>query len=122
MQSLYDEVGPSFFDSLVDAFYEVVARDDILRPMYPEVLTDAKRHLALFLVQYWGGPSTYSDERGHPRLRMRHVSFAITPAARDAWIAAMDVALEAVRDRASAERLNELREYLITVARQLRNV
>ncbi len=122
MQSLYDEVGPSFFDSLVDAFYEVVARDDILRPMYPEDLTDAKRHLALFLVQYWGGPSTYSDERGHPRLRMRHVSFAITPAARDAWIAAMDVALEAVRDRASAERLNELREYLITVARQLRNV
>ncbi len=122
MQSLYDEVGPSFFDSLVDAFYEVVARDDILRPMYPEDLTDAKRHLALFLVQYWGGPSTYSDERGHPRLRMRHVPFAITPTARDAWIAAMDVALEAVRDRASAERLNELREYLITVARQLRNV
>ena len=120
-ESLYDEVGPSFFDSLVDAFYEVVARDDLLRPMYPEDLTDAKRNLALFLVQYWGGPATYSRERGHPRLRMRHVPFTITPAARDAWIAAMDIALDSVRDRLSTERFNELREYLTSVARQLRN-
>ena len=119
--SLYEEVGPSFFDSLVDAFYEVVARDEILRPMYPEELTDAKRHLTLFLVQYWGGPPTYSHERGHPRLRLRHVPFAITPAARDAWIAAMDVALDTVRDRVSTERLEELRAYLTSVARQLRN-
>ena len=60
--SLYEEVGPSFFDSLVDACYEGVARDEILRPMYPEELADAKRHLTLFLVQYWGGPPTYSHE------------------------------------------------------------
>ncbi|MGC8510446.1 MAG: globin [Acidimicrobiales bacterium] len=119
--SLYDEVGPSFFVSLVDAFYERVARDDLLRPMYPEDLTDAKRHLTLFLAQYWGGPSTYSHERGHPRLRMRHVPFTITPAARDAWIAAMDGALDTVRDRVSAGRFDELREYLTSVARQLRN-
>jgi hemoglobin len=119
--SLYEEVGSSFFDALVDAFYEVVASDDILRPMYPEDLTDAKRHLTLFLVQYWGGPSTYSDDRGHPRLRMRHVPFTITPAARDAWIAAMDDALDSVRARVSSERFDELRAYFTSVAHQLRN-
>jgi hemoglobin len=59
--------------------------DPVLRPMYPDDLTDAKRHLALFLAQYWGGPTTYSDERGHPRLRMRHAPFPIGAEARDAW-------------------------------------
>ena len=69
--------GQPFFDELIEQFYRGVADDPLLRPMYPEDLTDAKRHLALFLGQFWGGPETYNEERGHPRLRMRHVPFVI---------------------------------------------
>jgi hemoglobin len=77
--------GQLFFDALVERFYAGVAMDPVLRPMYPDDLTESKRHLALFLAQYWGGPTTYSEQRGHPRLRMRHASFPIGPEARDAW-------------------------------------
>ena len=73
--------GETFFVALVDRFYEGVETDPLLRPMYPEDLSDSRRHLALFLSQYWGGPPVYSEERGHPRLRMRHARFAVTPAA-----------------------------------------
>jgi hemoglobin len=84
--TVYELVGgESFFVDLVDRFYDGVAGDPILIHMYPSDLTDAKAHLAGFLVQYWGGPTTYSDERGHPRLRMRHVPFQIGQAERDAW-------------------------------------
>lgn len=74
---------------IVDRFYAGVAEDDLLRPMYPaQDLADgsAADRLTLFLAQYWGGPSTYSDSRGHPRLRMRHATFAVTPTARDHWL------------------------------------
>jgi hemoglobin len=95
-QSLYERVGGQpWFDRLVDRFYEGVEADPLLRPMYPEDLTDAKRHLALFLAQYWGGPGTYSLERGHPRLRMRHVPFVVDAAARDAWLTHMEAAVAA---------------------------
>lgn len=88
--SLFDAVGGSgFFVDVVDRFYEGVLVDDVLRPLYPEDLTDARRHTALFLIQYWGGPGTYSEERGHPRLRMRHLPFAIGQAERDAWFGLM---------------------------------
>ena len=88
--TLYEQVGgQGFFDRLVDGFYEAVERDESLRALYPPDLTESKRHLTLFLVQYWGGPTTYMQERGHPRLRMRHAPFRITKEARDAWIAAM---------------------------------
>jgi hemoglobin len=87
-QTFYDEIGgmPTI-TKIVDRFYEGVANDPLLRPMYPEEdLGPAKERLTLFLGQYWGGPTTYSENRGHPRLRMRHAPFAVTPAARDAWL------------------------------------
>lgn len=120
--TLYQRVGgETFFVDLVDAFYDVVEGDALLRPMYPEDLTDSRRHLALFLIQYWGGPRTYQDERGHPRLRLRHASFAVTAAARDHWLAAMTAALETVRSRLDEADYLELRDYLAGAAAQLRN-
>ena len=88
----------------MDRFYAGVEQDETLRPLYPESLQDSKRHLALFLMQYFGGPSTYSEERGHPRLRMRHLPFVIGQRERDAWMTHMRAAVEveqlpeAVRD------------------------
>ena len=95
--SVYEAVGGQpFFDDLIEEFYVGVAADPLLRPLYPEDLTDSKRHLALFLGQFWGGPTTYSAERGHPRLRMRHAPFTITEAERDAWLRHMREALDSV--------------------------
>ena len=93
--SLYQRAGGTpFFEALVGRFYAGVATDPILRPLYPEAdLAPAQRRLTLFLIQYWGGPTTYDDERGHPRLRMRHAPFAIGPAARDRWLELMRAAL-----------------------------
>ena len=114
--------GEAFFVRLVDAFYESVEADEILRPMYPADLTDAKRHLVLFLVQYWGGPSTYMQERGHPRLRMRHEPFAITKRARDAWLVAMTTALASEREHLTDRQFDEMTAYFEMAAHQLRNV
>ena len=93
--SFYDTVGGhDTFVRIVDRFYEAVAGDPVLRPMYPEDdLRPAARRLTMFLEQYWGGPTTYSAERGHPRLRMRHVPFAVDADARDRWLAHMRVAV-----------------------------
>lgn len=87
--------GQVFFDRLVERFYALVAADEVLLPLYPDQvnLGPARERLALFLAQYWGGPGTYSEMRGHPRLRGRHVPFAIGQAERDHWMAAMTVAL-----------------------------
>lgn len=91
---MYEAVGGQpWFDALVDRFYDGVAGDPVLRPMYPDDLTDAKRHLAGFLAQYWGGPPDYSAERGHPRLRMRHAPFTIRKPERDAWFTHMSAAV-----------------------------
>ena len=87
--------GAAAFAGLVDRFYEGVAGDPVLRPLYPPDLAESKRRLALFLMQYFGGPATYSQERGHPRLRMRHLPFAIGQAERDAWMRHMRAAVEA---------------------------
>ena len=120
---MYEQVGgDAFFEQLVEAFYVAVAADELLRPMYPEDLTDAKRHLALFLIQYWGGPTTYMDERGHPRLRMRHVPFAITKRAREAWMNAMTYPLDIVKDQLTSVQYEEFYAYFDMAARQLRNV
>jgi len=122
-ESLFEQVGgESFFIQLVDAFYESVAVDETLRPMYPEDLTESKRHLSLFLIQYWGGPGTYQAERGHPRLRMRHAPFRITKTARDAWLRAMNSALASVRDQMSDDQFDEMTAYFDMAATQLRNV
>lgn len=92
---LFERVGGlAFFEGLVDRFYLGVEGDPVLAPMYPaDDLAGARRRLALFLAQYWDGPTTYSEERGHPRLRMRHARFPIDPAAREAWLAHMQAAL-----------------------------
>jgi len=87
--------GHETFVRLVDAFYRGVADDPVLRPMYPEEhLGPAKERLTLFLEQYWGGPTTYSESRGHPRLRMRHAAFHVNPDARDRWLAHMRAAVD----------------------------
>ena len=87
--------GQRFFDELVDRFYDAVEEDPLLRPMYPRDMGPSRRRLAGFLVQYWGGPSHYSEERGHPRLRMRHMPFPIGQAERDAWMTHMTASLDA---------------------------
>jgi len=94
--TFYDAIGGEpTFRRLVARFYAEVASDEILRPLYPEAdLGPAEERLRLFLMQRWGGPTTYSDTRGHPRLRMRHVPFAIGPGERDAWLRAMRAAVD----------------------------
>jgi hemoglobin len=96
VKTFYEEVGgEAFFSDLVSQFYAHVATDPILRPMYPESdLKGAAIRLQTFLEQYWGGPTTYSDNRGHPRLRMRHSGFHIDLAARDAWLNCMKQAMD----------------------------
>ena len=122
-ESFYDEVGgQAFFERLVDAFYAIVERDELLRPMYPADLGESKRNMVLFLSQYWGGPTTYMQERGHPRLRMRHAPFRITKKARDAWIEAMTAALKSVRSELSSEQFEEMTAYFDMAAHQMRNV
>jgi hemoglobin len=98
MSSFYEEIGgEAFFTDLVSQFYAQVAVDPILRPMYPETdLKAAALRLQWFLEQYWGGPSTYQENRGHPRLRMRHAEFHINIAAHDAWLKAMRTAVDGV--------------------------
>jgi hemoglobin len=121
--TFYDQVGGhAFFHRLVENFYGEVENDELLRPMYPEDLSESKRHFEMFLEQYWGGPRNYSQERGHPRLRMRHAPFRITRAARDAWLAAMSKAMERERDAMSSEQFDELHDYFDMAAHQMRNV
>lgn len=95
--TVYDVVGGmAFFERLVDRFYDGVAADPVLLRLYPDQvdLGPARHRLTLFLAQYWGGPTIYSDERGHPRLRMRHAPFVIGEQERDHWLAAMLIALD----------------------------
>ncbi|MGH7765019.1 MAG: globin [Candidatus Dormibacteraceae bacterium] len=96
--SLYELVGgEATFRRLVKRFYTGIATDPLLRPLYPEEdLSGATERLTLFLVQYWGGPTIYSEQRGHPRLRLRHQPFAIGPAERDAWLHHMTEAVDSL--------------------------
>ena len=124
--ALYDRVGGQpFFERLVDLFYEGVASDPVLLPLYPEApdLTGARHRLTGFLVQYWGGPTTYSDERGHPRLRMRHLPFHIGPVERDHWLTHMASAVEQVcaETEVGDEVEDALMAYFVPAAEHLRN-
>ncbi|MEX0151419.1 MULTISPECIES: globin [Microbacterium] len=96
--TFYEQVGGmDTFRRLVDAFYRGVAEDEVLKPMYPEEdLGPAAERLTLFLAQYWGGPTTYGETRGHPRLRMRHMPFHVDPDARDRWLAHMRAAVDEI--------------------------
>jgi hemoglobin len=117
---MYERVGGDpWFAALVDRFYAGVADDPLLRPLYPDDLGPARAHLAGFLVQYWGGPTTYSEQRGHPRLRMRHAPFTIGAAERDAWFRHMAAA---VRDGGlHAEDKAEMLAYFEMAATHLVN-
>jgi hemoglobin len=123
--SLYDRVGGMpFFEALVAGFYRRVATDDVLRPLYPERdLAPAQHRLTLFLAQYWGGPRTYEQERGHPRLRMRHVPFAIDAVARDRWLLHMRAALAELSQTTPIplDAAAELDRYLEMAAEAMRN-
>jgi len=96
--TFYDAIGGAeTFRKLVDAFYAGVAGDPVLRPLYPEAdLGPANDRLRMFLEQYWGGPGTYSEQRGHPRLRMRHAPYRVGPRERDAWLAHMRTAVDSL--------------------------
>jgi hemoglobin len=107
-RNFYDEVGGApVFEKILSRFYQQVAEDAVLRPLYPEEdLGPAEERLRMFLEQYWGGPRTYSERRGHPRLRMRHMPFKIGPIERDAWLRCMRVAVdEAGLDDAHRDQL-----------------
>lgn len=120
--TLFERVGGEpFFERLVDEFYDGVATDPVLLPLYPDQhdLTGARRRLTLFLVQYWGGPTTYMDERGHPRLRMRHMPFHVGPLERDRWLHHMVNAVERTTD--DAEVQTTLLRYFVPAAEHLRN-
>ena len=121
-QTLYEAVGGmAFFEGLVDRFYEGVASDPVLLRLYPEQedLAPARHRLTLFLAQYWGGPSTYNDERGHPRLRMRHAPFAIGPEERDHWLVAMRAAIASMDPPEPVAQA--LHEYFDMAAESMRN-
>jgi hemoglobin len=119
--SLYDEVGGhETFVRLLGQFYAAVADDPQLRALYPEQdLSGAEERLRMFLEQYWGGPRDYTERRGHPRLRMRHEPFAVTPQARDAWLGHMREALDASGLPADADA--RLWRYLVSAAHSLVN-
>ena len=112
--------GEQTFRTLVDRFYAGVATDPLLRPLYPEQdLAPAAERQTLFLIQYWGGPNTYSATRGHPRLRMRHAPFTIGSAERDAWLRHMAEALQSLE--LDPELADELWRYLTMAAESMRN-
>lgn len=119
---LYDRVGGmEFFVRLVDEFYTGVVADEVLWPLYPDQsdLAGAKHRLTLFLAQYWGGPTTYMEERGHPKLRLRHMPFHVGPLERDRWLVHMVAAIEAVTEDADVRA--ELTNYFVPAAEHLRN-
>jgi hemoglobin len=120
-ESFYDAVGgEETFHRIIARFYAEVAKDEVLRPIYPEEdLGPAEERLRLFLMQYWGGPHTYSDRRGHPRLRMRHAPFSIGPIERDAWLRCMRVAVDEAG--LSDQHRQQLWTYLEMAANSLMN-
>jgi hemoglobin len=120
-QSFFEAVGGEpTFRKIVARFYAEVATDEVLRPLYPEEdLGPAEERLRLFLMQYWGGPHTYSDRRGHPRLRMRHAPFKVGPIERDAWLRAMRVGVAEAGLPPELEQ--QLWEYLEMAAHSMMN-
>jgi hemoglobin len=112
--------GELFFADLVSQFYARVATNEVLRPMYPERdMAGAAKRLEMFLAQYWGGPTTYQEERGHPRLRMRHAGFKIGPVAKEAWLTCMREAVDGMSMEAEASA--KLWRYLEGAAEHLVN-
>lgn len=123
-KTFYEQVGGApTFRTLVHRFYQEVREDELLMPMYPEDDMDgAEDRLRMFLEQYWGGPHTYSDQRGHPRLRMRHVHYYISELERDAWLRCMRVALDEIDEETmSPEHRQAFDRYIVAAADMLVN-
>ena len=117
---MYERVGGyQFFVELVERFYQFVEADLSLRPLYPEDLEPGKAHLAAFLAQYWGGPHRYSLERGHPRLRQRHMPFPIGQKERDTWVTHMVSALDSME--ISVDEATLMEDYFKSTATQMIN-
>ena len=117
---IYSTIGEEGFTRLVHAFYSRVKADDLLGPMYPaNDFENAERRLRAFLIQRFGGPTTYSDERGHPKLRMRHMPFTIGPLQRDHWLTHMSAAVAECSP--SQEIADTLMAYFVPAAEQMRN-
>jgi hemoglobin len=117
--SYYERIGNENIRRLIELFYEGVRNDDVLLPMYPGDLEAAERRLYLFLVQYLGGPATYSERRGHPRLRMRHMVFPITETAKDHWLSCMKNAMGQIEMDEDSRRF--LWSYFTQTAEFLKN-
>ena len=120
-ETVYDRVGGSeWFYQLLEFFYEDVIRRDEIRDLYPDDLPDTKKNTADFLIQYWGGPSSYSERRGHPTLRMRHAPYAIGEYQKESWLASMRFALDQMQP---AKEINEaMTEYFLMAADHMKNV
>lgn len=119
-QTIYEQAGgATAFWRLVECFYARIERDPRLRPLFPEDLGPGKEYQYLFLTQYFGGPATYSEQRGHPRLRMRHAPFAIGPRERDAWLEHMLAALDEVAIPEPA--CSAMRSYFLMAAPAMQN-
>ena len=119
--TVFDRVGGSaWFYQLLDFFYEDVIRRDEIRNLYPDDLTDSKKNTADFLIQYWGGPSSYSERRGHPRLRMRHAPYVIGDDQKESWLASMRFALDQMEP--SKEIEEAMVEYFLMAAEHMKNV
>ncbi len=119
--SVYDAVGGRpYFERLIDVFYDGIEGDELLRPMYPDDLSDARRNMVEFLGQYWGGPTEYSDRKGHPRLRMRHAAFPVDEAAKVAWLGHMEAAVMATEGADEAVQVAMI-EYFRMAANHLIN-
>lgn len=124
--TLYERVGgDAFFVELVSVFYDGIATDPVLAPLYPDYpdFEPAKERLSLFLIQYWGGPQTYMEQRGHPRLRLRHLPFVVGERERDHWLTHMAAAIEQTcNGREGGEIIaDELLQYFVPAAEHLRN-
>ena len=119
--TVFDRVGGSaWFYQLLDFFYEDVIRRDEIRNLYPDDLTDSKKNTADFLIQYWGGPSSYSERRGHPRLRMRHAPYVIGDDQKESWLASMRFALAQMQPAKEIEEA--MVEYFLMAAEHMKNV
>ncbi len=119
--TVFDRVGGSaWFYQLLDFFYEDVIRRDEIRNLYPDDLADSKKNTADFLIQYWGGPSSYSERRGHPRLRMRHAPYVIGDDQKESWLASMRFALDQMQPAKEIEEA--MVEYFLMAAEHMKNV
>ena len=121
-ESVYDQLGGMpYFEALVDRFYDGVEQDEVLAPLYPEApdFSGARHRLTLFLAQYWGGPTTYNEQRGHPMLRARHLPYPVGALQRDRWLVHMTAAVE--QSGAPDDLQHELLAYFLRAADHLRN-